>query len=81
MIERSLLDIELNSNNIHYLENAGRDDQKKIEIHFLVCRSCFWCASELLGNHDIVFVCPTCFSDKLESLPLTLNDGFRKVMY
>lgn len=40
------------------------------ESHFLLCGSCFWCASFL----DLRFtsdVCPSCMNGKVESMPLS----------
>jgi hypothetical protein len=38
--------------------------------HFLLCGSCYWCASSisLLGTVEI---CPSCMNGKVESMPLS----------
>ena len=41
----------------------------KASFEFLICNSCFWCASTL-GEYDIK-ACPSCKNDKLESFPIS----------
>lgn len=41
----------------------------KVSFEFLICNSCFWCASTL-GEYDIK-ACPSCKNDKLESFPIS----------
>ena len=38
--------------------------------HFLLCSSCFWCAS-YLNFRGTVEVCPSCVNGKVESMPLS----------
>ncbi len=39
--------------------------------HFLLCGSCYWCASSisLLGTVEI---CPSCMNGKLKSMPINI---------
>lgn len=40
------------------------------QIHFLICESCFWCASRI---DDYVFSeCPTCNTSMVKSMPIFL---------
>jgi len=42
--------------------------------NFLICKSCFWCASYLYGPCEAVEICPVCCNDRsnccIESLPI-----------
>ena len=40
------------------------------ETHFLLCGSCFWCAS-FLELRVAIDVCPSCMNGKVESMPLS----------
>jgi hypothetical protein len=41
--------------------------------HFLLCGSCYWCASYLnLGGR--VETCPSCMNGKVESMPISDNE-------
>jgi len=40
------------------------------ETHFLLCGSCFWCAS-FLELRVMIDVCPLCMYGKVESMPLS----------
>lgn len=45
------------------------------EAQFLICDSCFWCAS-ILGNSMMV-TCPLCQSTTLESVPIMLGESYK----
>jgi hypothetical protein len=56
------------------------------EIHFLICESCFWCASLLCPNDnnndnpaDITITkhCPSCSNNRVESLPISYNEVYK----
>jgi predicted RNA-binding Zn-ribbon protein involved in translation (DUF1610 family) len=36
-------------------------------IHFLICESCFWCASRI--DDYALFECPTCNTSMVKSMP------------
>jgi len=40
------------------------------QIHFLLCGSCFWCAS-YIDLRNTVEKCPSCMNGKVESMPLS----------
>ena len=42
------------------------------QIDFLLCPSCFWCAS-YFNYSKVAIRCPTCSSDNVESMPIS-ND-------
>ena len=51
-----------------------RNDEKKRHIlkqkHFLLCHSCFWCASSIFFN-TMNWICPVCNNNcKVESIPI-----------
>jgi hypothetical protein len=41
------------------------------QIHFLLCESCFWCASCLNVDKRTVTNCPSCIEVRLESMPIS----------
>jgi hypothetical protein len=67
--------VESNLNNI-----SGRISD---EIYFLLCQSCFWCASytsPLLYKRmtkETITKCPSCNEENLESLPIAENEKYR----
>jgi hypothetical protein len=45
------------------------------ERNFLLCKSCFWCAS-FLSKYKILTACPTCMNFDLESMPLSFDETY-----
>jgi hypothetical protein len=61
------------------LDNVTTDiDDRAIivakEIRFLICESCFWCASCLNVAKMTVTKCPSCSGARLESMPIADNE-------
>ena len=57
---------------VTHLHNKGLDFKPifdEIGSKFIICDSCFWCASTL-NSYDIK-VCPACKDDSLESFPIS----------
>ena len=53
---------------------AARKDERK--FFFMICNSCFWCASVFklhLSKYRDIFSCPVCKGNKIETLPLAAN--------
>jgi len=47
------------------------------KIDFLLCNSCFWCASYLnLRSSFVVIECPSCKENTIEWMPLSANDVY-----
>jgi hypothetical protein len=67
--------VESNLNNI-----SGRISD---EIYFLLCQSCFWCASYTSPflykrmTKETITKCPSCNEENLESLPIAENEKYR----
>jgi hypothetical protein len=64
----------------HVITNTSIKTEERNEMklafrqpHFLLCSSCFWCAS-YLNFRDTVEVCPSCVNGKVESMPLSDNE-------
>jgi hypothetical protein len=56
--------------------NIETTDETRIGANFLLCSSCFWCASCL--SPDSTFTkCPSCTDGDIESLPIAENEGYR----
>lgn len=47
------------------------------EKNFLICRSCFWCASYLNNMHSVPDTCPSCKDVKIESVPISFDETYR----
>ena len=46
------------------------------ERNFLICRSCFWCAS-YINKMGSVLACPSCKDVKIESMPISFDETYR----
>ena len=48
------------------------------QICFLICKSCFWCASYFTIVGDIIISkCQACNSDRVESMPIADNEIYK----
>jgi hypothetical protein len=64
-----VLNADNNNNNTVAIDN---NDKR----HFVICNSCFWCAS--LYSDSRTIKCPTCNSyGNLESIPISTNESFK----
>ena len=65
------LQTRLNNNN----HDDGNDKKGySRQIYFLLCESYFWCASYLSSKNVSVAKCPTCYSNKIEWMPIAKVD-------
>jgi hypothetical protein len=49
------------------------------QTNFLICQSCFWCASYLYGSCKVPERCPTCGNsnnNNIESIPISMEEAF-----
>jgi hypothetical protein len=52
------------------------------KIDFLICQSCFWCASYISPpiyrrmTEETIAKCPSCISGNVESLPIAQNEKY-----
>ena len=44
--------------------------------HFLLCKSCFWCATYLINNDGTTIKYIACNNAKVESLPMSNNEPY-----
>ena len=44
------------------------------KINFLLCESCFWCASYFNNYKMVVTNCPTCGNENIESMPISHDE-------
>src|SRR5919198_3827962 len=86
MLQRFLLDEThsplmsrfLQASSIFYQNNNNACKGK--EIHFLICESCFWCASRLNRIEDEAISttkCPSCSNNKVESIPISYDEVYK----
>ena|ERR687887_169607 len=63
-------------------DNNNADDKKELskQIHFLLCESCFWCASYLSSKSVSVAKCPNCHDNKIKCMPIS-NINLYKLGY
>jgi hypothetical protein len=47
------------------------------ERNFLICRTCFWCASYFNNTHTSVETCPSCNDAKIESMPISFDETYK----
>jgi hypothetical protein len=72
--------VESNLDNI-----SGRNRKTRIsdEKYFLLCQSCFWCASYTSPflykrmTKETITKCPSCNEENIESLPIAENEKYR----
>jgi hypothetical protein len=55
--------------------------QKRGNIHFAICNSCFWCASYISTNaleksYYASTKCPDCLEGNIESIPIHPSEGY-----
>jgi hypothetical protein len=53
--------------------------QRRGDIHFAICNSCFWCASYISINtlersFYVSAMCPDCHEGNIESIPINQNE-------
>lgn len=65
------LQTRLNNNNHHDSDDKKENSRR---IHFLLCESCFWCASYLSAKTASVAKCPICYSNKIQWMPIPKVD-------
>jgi hypothetical protein len=58
-------------------QQPNRDIIVAKEIHFLLCESCFWCASCLNVAKRTVTKCPSCSDARLESMPISDSEIYK----
>jgi hypothetical protein len=62
------------------LKKKPYSEQREIafrERNFLICSSCFWCASYLTNVHSFGDICPSCKNDKVESMPISFDETYK----
>ena len=72
MVEGSL--IMFNAAGIDNNDNNNGDDRKELykQIHFLLCESCFWCATSYLSSKNVsIAKCPNCYDNKIKWMPIS----------
>jgi hypothetical protein len=55
-------------------ENNNGDDKKQHfkQRHFLLCESCFWCATSYLSSESVsIAKCPNCYNNKIKWMPIS----------
>jgi hypothetical protein len=51
---------------------ASERRSARISGYFLICRSCFWCASSTIDFDELAFNnCPVCNDRRIEKLPVS----------
>jgi hypothetical protein len=47
------------------------------ERNFLICRSCFWCASNINKMGNVLEACPSCKDVNVESVPISFEETYK----
>jgi hypothetical protein len=58
------------------LEVISKEIEVSDKINFLLCESCFWCASYFNNYKKVVSKCPTCNSNCVESIPISHDEVY-----
>jgi hypothetical protein len=69
---------------INSIESTDYEHIHNKQKYFLICESCFWCASSLLSNLNPHLVkderipkCPTCKNDRIRVIPVLRDYEFK----
>ncbi len=62
--------------NIHFCEKENEIIYLDKRF-FLMCKSCYWCASCLIDDQAYFSICPECLTDKMEWLPISQSECYR----
>ena len=65
--KNTLLALEEGSEKVDKISN----DLDK-QVHFLLCPSCFWCASYFNSEEVSVIRCPMCHNNRIDQLPVSI---------
>jgi hypothetical protein len=72
----------LSKNNLLALWGGGVETRGEFSnetnngVNFLLCSSCFWCAS-FLSPDSSPAKCPSCIEGNIESIPIAENEEYR----
>lgn len=47
------------------------------ERRFLICKTCFWCASLFNDTPRAIETCPSCMNSTLESMPISFDETYK----
>jgi hypothetical protein len=47
------------------------------QIHFLLCNTCYWCASDIDVRKPMITQCPSCNSVEIESMPISDKELYK----
>ena len=65
----------MNRHTLHFVVNSN-NDRVSTEVHFVLCETCFWCASCFNIDERPIANCPYCDSIIVESIPISSNEGY-----
>ena len=51
--------------------------RRYLDAQFLICNSCFWCASYLSSHSASIENCPTCNNNNIEFIPISQTEGYK----
>lgn len=58
------------------LRKKLQSEEQSDERNFVMCKSCFWCASFLNCKYKSLNGCPSCMNSELESIPIGLDETY-----
>jgi hypothetical protein len=59
---------------IGYSETTCSENKRKKKMYFLICESCFWCASasdQYFIKNETISRCPLCDDDRISTIPIS----------
>jgi hypothetical protein len=66
--KNTLLALEGRSEKVDKISN---DIDKRVD--FLLCPSCFWCASYFSSGEVLFIRCPMCYNNRIDQLPVLID--------
>jgi hypothetical protein len=57
---------------------TGKKDPNDIDkkVYFILCPSCFWCASYFNFGEMTIVSCPMCHSNRIDQLPVSIDKAW-----
>ena len=65
----NISELQTRLNNNHHLDGDDKKENSR-QIHFLICESCFWCASYLSSKSVSIAKCPNCYNSIIKWMPI-----------
>ena len=72
MVRFNAYELQTGLNNNNHDVKGNKELSK--QIHFMICESCFWCASYMSSKSISIAKCPNCYNNRIEWMPIPKID-------